>query len=210
MLRIKILSKHQNMITQNFIPSIIERTHNGVERSMDIYTRLLSDRIIFLGEEVRDSNSNAIIAQFLFLQMSDPKKPIHFYINTPGGSVTSGMAIYDTMQMLIKKGITINTYCIGIAASMGSVLLAGGSKGSRFALPNCRVMIHQPLGGAKGQTSDILINARELEKWRKILTNILAKHSNHSYEKVSLDCDRDKYLDAQEALEYGFIDHILE
>ena len=191
------------------IPLVIEKTPDNRMQSMDIYSKLLQDRIIFLGEEVTNVNSNAIIAQFLFLQMTDPKKPVHFYINTPGGSVTSGMAIYDTMQMLIKRGLIINTYCIGIAASMGSILLAGGSKGYRSALPNCRVMIHQPLGGAKGQTSDILISARELEKWRTILTKTLSSHSNHPFSKVLVDSERDKYLDAQEALEYGFIDQIL-
>jgi ATP-dependent Clp protease protease subunit len=166
---------------------------------------LLKDRIIFLGAPIYDEVANAVIAQLLFLQMDDPKKDIHLYINSPGGSVTAGMAIYDTMNF-IKPDIA--TYCIGSAASMATVLLAGGTKGKRFALPNSRVMIHQPTGGATGQTSDISIAAREILRWRDTLNRTIAEHSGKSIEQVQKDSDRDYYMTADEALAYGLVDHI--
>lgn len=187
------------------IPYVIENTGRG-ERSMDIYSRLLKDRIIFIGTPIDDGVANSVIAQFLFLQMEDPKKDIHLYINSPGGVVTGGMAIYDTMNFL---QCDVVTYCIGMAASMGTVLLAAGTKGKRFALPNSRVMLHQPSGGAGGQTADIAIAAREILRWRKTLNEILSRHSGRPVEQIAKDSDRDYYLSAEEAKDYGLVDHVV-
>jgi len=174
---------------------------------MDIYSRLLKDRIIFIGTPIDDGVSNLVIAQLLYLQMEDAKKDINLYINSPGGVVTGGMAIYDTINFM---SCNVVTYCIGQAASMATVLLAAGTKGKRFALPNGRVMIHQPTGGASGQTSDISIQAREILRWRRTLNEILARHSSKTVEQVEKDSDRDYYMTAHEALEYGLVDHVVE
>ncbi|MBP7142914.1 MAG: ATP-dependent Clp protease proteolytic subunit [Opitutaceae bacterium] len=186
------------------MPYVIENTGRG-ERSMDIYSRLLKDRIIFIGTPIDDGVANSVIAQLLFLQMEDSKKDIHIYINSPGGIVTGGMAIYDTMNFL---QCDIVTYCIGMAASMSTVLLAAGTKGKRFALPNSRVMIHQPSGGAGGQTADIAIAAREILRWKKTLNETLAKHTGKTPEQVEKDSDRDYYMTAEEAKTYGLVDHV--
>ena len=184
---------------------VVEQTGRG-ERGYDIYSRLLVDRIVFLGTPVDDMVANLIIAQLLFLQMSDPKKDIHLYINSPGGVVTGGMAIYDTMNFL---QCDIVTYCVGMAASMSTVLLAAGTKGKRFALPNSRVMIHQPSGGAGGQTADIAIAAREILRWRKTLNEALSRHTGKAAEEIEKDSDRDYYLSAPEAKAYGIVDHVV-
>ncbi|RKX34727.1 MAG: ATP-dependent Clp protease proteolytic subunit [Verrucomicrobia bacterium] len=189
-----------------YVPVVIENTGRG-ERSMDIYSRLLKDRIVFIGTPIDDGVANVIIAQLLFLQMEDPKKDIQLYINSPGGVVTGGMAIYDTMRFL---PCDVVTYCIGQAASMATVLLAAGTKGKRFSLPNSRVMIHQPSGGVSGQTTDISIQAREIIRWRRTLNEILARHSGKDIEQVEKDSDRDYYMTGQEALEYGLVDHVIE
>ena len=173
---------------------------------MDIYSRLLKDRIIFIGTPIDDGVTNSVIAQLLFLQMEDPKKDIHLYINSPGGVVTGGMAIYDTINFL---QCDVVTYCIGMAASMATVLLAAGTKGKRFALPNSRVMIHQPSGGAGGQTADITIAAKEILRWSRTLNETIARHSNKTAEEVGKDSDRDYYLSAPEAKEYGLVDHVV-
>ncbi|MBT3394729.1 MAG: ATP-dependent Clp protease proteolytic subunit [Waddliaceae bacterium] len=186
-------------------PYVIEDTGRG-ERSMDIYSRLLKDRIIFLGTQVDDQVANVIVAQLLFLKMEDPKKDIHLYINTPGGYISAGMAIYDTLRFL---GCDVNTYCIGQAASMGAFLLAAGTKGKRFALPNSRVMIHQPSGGVGGTSSDIALQAEEIIKTKKKLTAILAECTGQTVEKISEDSDRDYYMTAEEACEYGIIDEVI-
>ena len=188
-----------------YVPIVLENTGRG-ERSMDIYSRLLKDRIIFLGSPIDDGVANVVIAQMLFLQMEDPKKDIHLYINSPGGVVTGGMAIYDTMNFL---QCDIVTYCIGMAASMSTVLLAAGTKGKRFALPNSRVMIHQPSGGAGGQTADIAIAAREILRWRQTLNQTIARHTGKTAEQVEKDSDRDYYLSAEEAKTYGIVDHVV-
>ncbi len=188
-----------------YIPYVIENTGRG-ERSMDIYSRLLKDRIIFIGTPIDDGVANSVIAQLLFLQMEDPKKDIHLYINSPGGVVTGGMAIYDTINFL---QCDVVTYCIGMAASMGTVLLAAGTKGKRFALPNSRVMIHQPSGGAGGQTADISIAAKEILRWRKTLNETLAKHTGKEAEQIARDSDRDYYMSADEAKAYGIVDHVV-
>lgn len=172
---------------------------------MDIYSRLLKDRIVFIGTPINDEIANAIIAQLLFLQMEDPKKDINVYINSPGGSVTAGMAIYDTMNFLSCE---ISTWCIGMAASMGTILLAGGTKGKRYALPNSRVMIHQPSGGAGGQASDISIQAKEIIRWRETLNKVLAEKTGQPVERIQKDSDRDYWMTSQEALDYGVIDHV--
>lgn len=187
------------------IPYVIEQTGRG-ERSYDLYSRLLVDRIVFLGTEVNDMVANVIIAQLLFLQMTDPKKDIHFYINSPGGSVTAGLAIYDTMQWL---SCDVNTYCVGQAASMGAVLLSGGTKGKRFSLPNARIMIHQPWGGAQGQASDISIQAREILRLRDRLNEILAYHCGRPVTDIQKDTDRDNFLCAEEARAYGLVDEVV-
>lgn len=172
---------------------------------MDVYSRLLKDRIVFIGTPINDEIANAIIAQLLFLQMEDSKKDISIYINSPGGSVTAGMAIYDTMNFLSCE---VSTWCIGMAASMGTILLAGGTKGKRHALPNSRVMIHQPSGGAGGQASDISIQAREIIRWRETLNEVLAEKTGQSVERIKKDSDRDYWMTAQEALDYGVIDNV--
>jgi len=188
------------------LPQIWERDGRG-ERSWDIYSRLLRDRIVFIGTPIDDFVANAVVAQLLFLQMDDPKKDIHIYINSPGGSVTAGMAIYDTMNFL---HCDVVTYCVGMAASMGTVLLAAGTEGKRYALPNSRVMIHQPTGGATGQTSDISIAAKEILRWRQTINSVLSKHSGQTEEKINADSDRDYYMTAQEACDYGLVDKVIE
>ena len=188
-----------------YVPTVLENTGRG-ERAMDIYSRLLKDRIIFIGTPINDDVANLVIAQLLFLQMEDPKKDIHLYINSPGGVVTGGMAIYDTINFL---QCDVVTYCIGMAASMATVLLAAGTKGKRFALPNSRVMIHQPSGGAGGQTADITIAAKEILRWSRTLNETIARHSNKTAEEVGKDSDRDYYLSAPEAKEYGLVDHVV-
>jgi len=187
------------------IPMVVEQTGRG-ERGYDIYSRLLVDRIIFLGTPVDDMVSNVVIAQLLFLQMTDPKKDIHLYINSPGGSVTAGLAIYDTMQFLTCP---VNTYCIGQAASMGAVLLAAGTKGKRFALPNARIMIHQPWGGVQGQATDISIQAKEILRLKDRLNELLASHCGRDVDTVARDTDRDRFMSAAEAKEYGLVDEVV-
>jgi ATP-dependent Clp protease, protease subunit len=190
---------------QHFIPYVVEQTAHG-ERGYDIYSRLLKDRIVLLGSPVDDHLANLIIAQFLFLQSEDPKKDIDLYINSPGGSVTAGMAIYDTMQMV---SCGVRTYCVGQASSMGAVLLAAGTAGKRFALPNARIMIHQPSGGTDGTAADIHIQALEILRIRKILNEMLAHHTGQSVDRVASDTDRDHFMSAQEAKDYGLVDEIL-
>ena len=187
------------------IPYVVEQTARG-ERSYDIYSRLLQDRIVLLGGEVTDDSANSIVAQLLFLQSQDAKKEISMYINSPGGSVTAGLAIYDTMQFI---SCPVATYCIGQAASMGAVLLAAGAKGRRHALPNARIMIHQPWGGAEGKASDIEITAREILRLKEVLNGILAKHSGKTVEEVTRDTDRDHFMSAAEAKEWGLVDRIV-
>jgi ATP-dependent Clp protease protease subunit len=197
----------EHFIMQNFlIPHVIEQTGRG-ERGYDIYSRLLVDRIVFLGTPVDDMVANVIIAQLLFLQMSDPKKDIHLYINSPGGSVTAGLAIYDTMQFMTCD---VNTYCIGQAASMGAVLLCGGTKGKRYALPNSNIMIHQVLGGAEGQASDVEIRVKYMLKLKERLNNIIAKHSGQPYDIVEKACDRDNFMSPEEAKKFGLVDSVVE
>lgn len=188
------------------IPYVIEKSHQG-ERSYDIYSRLLKERIVFLGSQVNDEVANSIMAQLLFLEKEDATKDIMFYINSPGGSVSAGLAIYDTMQHIKAP---VSTVCIGLAASMGSVLLAAGSKGKRFVLPNSEVMIHQVLGGAEGQASDIEIAANHILRTKKKLNEILAKHTGKSLAQVTKDSDRDNWMTAQEALNYGLVDKIIK
>jgi ATP-dependent Clp protease protease subunit len=188
-----------------YVPFVIENTGRS-ERSMDIYSRLLKDRIIFIGTPVDDGVANLVIAQMLFLQMEDAKKDIYLYINSPGGVVTGGMAIYDTMNFL---QCDVVTYCIGQAASMSTVLLAAGKKGKRFALPNSRIMIHQPTGGAGGQAADIAIAAREILRWRRTLNEALARHTGKTPEQIDKDSDRDYYMSAEEAKAYGIVDHVV-
>ena len=188
-----------------YVPIVLENTGRG-ERSMDIYSRLLKDRIIFIGTPIDDGVANSVIAQLLFLQMEDSKKDIHVYINSPGGVVTGGMAIYDTMNFL---QCDIVTYCVGMAASMSTVLLAAGTKGKRFALPNSRVMIHQPSGGAGGQTADIAIAAKEILRWRKTLNEALSRHTGKPAAEIEKNSDRDFYMSALEAKEYGIVDHVV-
>jgi len=193
--------------TQDFlIPMVVEQTGRG-ERGYDIYSRLLVDRIIFLGTPIDDIVANVVIAQLLFLQMQDPKKDVHLYLNTPGGSVTAGLAIYDTMQYLTCD---VNTYCIGQAASMGAVLLAAGAKGKRYALPNARIMIHQPWGGVQGAAADISIQAREILRLKDRLNEILAFHSGRTVEQVAKDTDRDRFMSAEEAKDYGLVDEVVK
>jgi ATP-dependent Clp protease protease subunit len=188
------------------IPSVIEQTGRG-ERAYDIYSRLLKDRIVFLGTPVDDGVANSVIAQLLFLQMEDSKKDISMYIHSPGGYVTAGMAIYDTMQFMTCD---VATYCIGQAASMGAVLLAAGTKGKRYALPNARIMIHQPLGGAQGQATDINIQAKEILRTKQRLNEILAHHTGQTVEKVEKDTDRDNFMSADEAKAYGLVDEVVK
>jgi ATP-dependent Clp protease protease subunit len=189
-----------------YLPHVWENTGRG-ERQWDLYGRLLKDRIVFIGTPIDDIVANNVIAQLLFLQMEDPKKDIHLYINSPGGVVTGGMAIYDTINFL---QCDVVTYCIGMAASMATVILSGGTKGKRYALPNSRVMIHQPSGGAGGQASDIAIAAKEILRWRKVLNETISKHTGKTAEQVEKDSDRDYYMTAHEAKAYGLIDHVVE
>ena len=194
------------MINQYLIPTVLEKTQFG-ERAYDIYSRLLKDRIIFLGGPINDAVANVVIAQLLFLEHEDPKKDIKLYINSPGGSVVSGMAIYDTMQYIKPE---VSTICVGMAASMGAVLLAAGAKGKRFSLPNSEILIHQVMGGVEGQASDIEITAKQILKMKDKLNQILAKHTGQKAEKIEKDADRDHYLTAAEAMEYGLVDEIIK
>lgn len=187
------------------LPYVYERD-GRTEKAWDIYSRLLKDRIVFIGTPIDDYVANAVVAQLLFLQMEDSKKDIHLYINSPGGSVTAGMAIYDTINFM---HCDVTTYCVGMAASMATVLLAAGTKGKRYALPNSRIMIHQPTGGAQGQTSDISIAAKEILRWRKTINNILAHRSGKDLEQIEKDSDRDYYMSAEEAKDYGLVDQVI-
>ncbi|MBF0112118.1 MAG: ATP-dependent Clp endopeptidase proteolytic subunit ClpP [Desulfamplus sp.] len=187
------------------IPMVVEQTNRG-ERAYDIYSRLLKDRIIFLGSAINDEVSNLVVAQLLFLESEDPEKDINFYINSPGGSVTSGLAIYDTMQYIKPD---VSTVCVGQAASMGALLLAAGAKGKRFSLPNARIMIHQPLGGAQGQASDIKIQANEILRMKDVLNQILSKHTEQNLDKISNDTDRDFFMSGDEARSYGIVDRVV-
>ena len=189
----------------SLVPYVIEQTSRG-ERNYDIYSRLLKDRIIFLGEEVNETTASLVVAQLLFLESEDPNKDIHLYINSPGGMVTAGLAIYDTMQYI---KCDVSTICIGLAASMGAFLLAGGAKGKRYALPNAEIMIHQPSGGAKGQATEIQIAAENILKTKKRLNEILAAKTGKPYETIAADTERDNYMSAQEAAEYGLIDSVI-
>lgn len=198
-------SEDQERMASTLVPMVIEQTARG-ERSFDIYSRMLKDRVIFLTGEVEDHMSDLIVAQLLFLESEDPDKDIYLYINSPGGVVTAGLAIYDTMQY-IKPDVC--TLCMGQACSMGSFLLMGGAKGKRFALPNARIMIHQPLGGFKGQATDIMIHAHETQRIKQTLNSILAKHTGKSIEDITRDTERDNFMTAQEALEYGLIDKVI-
>jgi ATP-dependent Clp protease protease subunit len=189
----------------NFIPIVVEQTGRG-ERAYDIYSRLLKERIVFLGSVVTDDVANLITAQFLYLESEDPERDISFYINSPGGAVTAGLAIYDTMQYIRPQ---ISTLCVGQAASMGAVLLAAGTKGKRFALPHARIMIHQPLGGFQGQATDIDIQAREILRMREELNNILTKHTGQSLKKIEKDTDRDMIMTGKQAQEYGLVDDVI-
>lgn len=188
------------------IPMVIENTHRG-ERAYDIYSRLLKDRIIFIGTPVDDNMANLLIAQMLFLESDDPEKDIFIYINSPGGSVTAGLAIYDTMQYIKPD---VSTFCMGQAASMGALLLSAGSPGKRFALPHARILIHQPLGGVQGQATDIDIQAREILRLREEVNQILAKHTRQTLKKIQLDTERDYFMSGPEAKEYGIIDEVVE
>jgi ATP-dependent Clp protease protease subunit len=189
----------------NLVPIVVEQTGRG-ERSYDIYSRLLKDRIVFLGSEVNDDVANLVTAQFLFLESEDPEKEISFYINSPGGSVTAGLAIYDTMQFIKPP---VSTLCLGQAASMGAVLLTAGHKGRRYALPHSRIMIHQPLGGAQGQAVDLEIQAREILRMREELNNIFVRHSGQKLSKIEKDTDRDMFMSPEQAVEYGLIDEVI-
>ena len=197
--------QQERRLRGSLTPYVIEDTGRG-ERSMDIYSRLLKDRIIFIGTEIDDHVANVVVAQLLFLKMEDPKKDVHIYINSPGGYITAGLAIYDTMQYL---GCNINTYCIGSAASMGALLLTAGTKGKRFALPNSRIMIHQPSGGIGGTSADIQLQAKEILVLKKRLTEIMAAHTGQSVEKVHTDSERDFYMSAEQAKDYGLIDEVV-
>src|SRR3990167_8281199 len=188
------------------VPIVVESTGRGV-LSYDIYSRLLKDRIVFIGTPIDDTIANLIIAQILFLQMEDPNKDINIYVNSPGGSVTAGLAIYDTMQFV---KCNVSTYCVGQAASMGALLLSAGTKGKRFALPHARVMIHQPWGGAQGSASDIHIQAKEILKLKEQLNEILAKHTSQPLDRIEKDTDRDYFMSAMEAKDYGIVDHVIE
>jgi len=190
----------------NLVPIVIEKDGRG-ERAYDIYSRLLKERIVFLGTSIDDNVANTIIAQLLFLESEDPAKDIYLYVNTPGGLITSGLAIYDTMQYVKPQ---IATMCIGQAASMGAVLLAGGTKGKRYALPHSRILIHQPLGGAQGQATDIDIQAKEILRMREEINRILKKHTGQPIEKIAMDTERDFYMTSEQAMEYGIIDQIVE
>lgn len=188
------------------IPYVIEKSGRE-ERAMDIYSRLLKDRIVFLGSQITDDVANSVVAQLLFLQSEDAKADVHLYVNSPGGSITAGLAVYDTMQFI---NCDVATYCVGQCASMGAVLLAAGATGKRKALPNSRIMIHQPLAGMEGSAEDIMIHAKELTKIKERLNRILLKHTGHPLEKIEQDTDRDRFMTAEEALEYGLIDVVIE
>lgn len=188
------------------VPMVVEQTNRG-ERSYDIYSRLLKDRVVFLGSEIDDNVANLVIAQLLFLEAEDPEKDIHLYINSPGGSISAGMAIYDTMQYIKPD---VSTICVGMAASMGAFLLCAGEKGKRFALPNSEVMIHQPLGGTQGQAVDIEIHAKRIIQMRDKLNAIMAERTGQPLDKINRDTDRDFFMSAQEAKEYGLVDHVME
>jgi ATP-dependent Clp protease protease subunit len=192
-------------ITNMLVPIVVEQTNRG-ERAYDIYSRLLKERIIFIGSAIDDAIANLIIAQLLFLEADDPEKDIHLYINSPGGYVQAGLAIYDTMEYIKSD---VSTICIGQASSMGALLLTAGAKGKRYSLPNARIMIHQPMGGFQGQATDIEIHAREILRMRENLNNILIKHTGQPYEKIQLDTERDYFLSGEQAMEYGLIDEIL-
>lgn len=198
--------KEEEKTLMQLVPMVVEQTSRG-ERAYDIYSRLLKDRIIFIGTPVNDTVANLIIAQLLFLESEDPDKDINIYINTPGGEVYSGLAIYDTMQHIKPD---VSTICVGLAASLGAVLLAGGAKGKRYALPNSRIMVHQPLGGARGQAVDIEIHAREILRIRETLNKLLSFHTGQPVERIANDTDRDFFMSAEMALEYGLVDAIME
>ena len=195
----------RNLTRDALVPMVVEQTNRG-ERSYDIFSRLLNDRIVFLSDEVNDATASLVVAQMLFLEAQDPDKDISFYINSPGGSVTAGMAIYDTMQFI---KCDVSTICIGMAASMGAFLLSSGTKGKRFALPHSEIMIHQPLGGARGQATDIQIQAEQILRVKRTLNEILAENTGKSVKVIEKDTDRDNYMTAKEALEYGLIDKII-
>ena len=194
------------MMNNSLVPMVVEQTGRG-ERSYDIFSRLLNDRIIFLSDEVNDATASLVVAQLLYLEAQDPDKDISFYINSPGGSVTAGMAIYDTMNFI---KCDVSTVCIGMAASMGAFLLSAGAKGKRFALPNSEIMIHQPLGGAKGQATDIKIQAELILRTRDKLNRILAQNTGKSVEQIAIDTERDNYMTSEQALAYGLIDKVIE
>ncbi len=200
-----IMMKKKEGIHMSLVPMVVEQTNRG-ERSYDIYSRLLKDRIIFLGEEVNDVSANLVVAQLLFLAAEDPDKDINLYINSPGGSVTAGMAIYDTMQYIRPD---VSTICLGMAASMGAFLLAGGAKGKRYCLPNAEVMIHQPSGGARGQATDIQIHAENILRTKQKLNEILAQNTGKSIEEIARDTERDNFMSAEEAKAYGLIDAVI-
>jgi ATP-dependent Clp protease protease subunit len=195
-----------NKARMALVPTVIDTTNRG-ERAYDIYSRLLKERVVFLGEEVNDVTASLVVAQLLFLEAEDPKKDITLYINSPGGSVTSGMAIYDTMNYI---SCDVSTVCLGMAASMGAFLLSGGTKGKRFALPNSEIMIHQPLGGTQGQATDMEIEVEHMLRIKKNLISIMAENAGKDYEVVLADCERNKWLTADEALEYGLIDQVIK
>ena len=200
-----MMENKKDILRNALVPMVVEQTGHG-ERSYDIFSRLLNDRIVFLSDEVNDTTASLVVAQMLFLEAQDPDKDISFYINSPGGSVSAGMAIYDTMQFI---KCDVSTICIGLAASMGAFLLSAGAKGKRFALPHSEIMIHQPLGGAKGQATDIQIQAEQILRIKKTLNEILAANTGKPLEQIEKDTDRDNYMTAQQALDYGLIDQIL-
>lgn len=200
-----MMENKKDILRNALVPMVVEQTGHG-ERSYDIFSRLLNDRIVFLSDEVNDTTASLVVAQMLFLEAQDPDKDISFYINSPGGSVSAGMAIYDTMQFI---KCDVSTICIGLAASMGAFLLSAGAKGKRFALPHSEIMIHQPLGGARGQATDIQIQAEQILRIKKTLNEILAANTGKPIEQIEKDTDRDNYMTAQQALDYGLIDQIL-
>ena len=200
------MNDFKNFTANALVPMVVEQTNRG-ERSFDIFSRLLNDRIVFLSDEVNDATASLVVAQMLYLEAADPDKDIYFYINSPGGSVSAGLAIYDTMKFI---KCDVSTICIGMAASMGAFLLSAGTKGKRIALPHSEVMIHQPLGGARGQASDIQIQAEHILRTKKLLNKILAENTGKSLEQIERDTDRDNFMTAQEAMEYGLIDQVLE
>ncbi len=197
---------HNNFAANALVPMVVEQTNRG-ERSFDIFSRLLNDRIVFLSDEVNDATASLVVAQMLYLEAADPDKDIYFYINSPGGSVSAGLAIYDTMKFI---KCDVSTICIGMAASMGAFLLSAGTKGKRIALPHSEVMIHQPLGGARGQASDIQIQAEHILRTKKLLNKILAENTGRTLEEIERGTDRDNFMTAQEAKDYGLIDQVLE